>query len=179
MESINRREAIKRTAAIMGCTLSGTLIGAVMSGCRSDTSDGWQPSALTKKQLQAAADFAEVILPRTDTPGAKDAKTERFIDSLAGGYLSPEEKNMLIQFLNKLDEENFPELTFDEQTLYTNRLMDTEEGRRYFRSFKSMVLLGFFTSEIGATQVLSYNEIPGIYSGCEMLPDVGGKTWAL
>jgi gluconate 2-dehydrogenase gamma chain len=179
MESINRREAIKRTAAITGCVLSGSLITAVMSGCRPDSSNGWKPSALTQNQLQAAADFAEVILPRTDTPGAKDAKTERFIDSLADGYLSPEEKNMLIQFLNKLDEENFSSLSFDEQTSFTKRMLDTEEDRRFFRSFKSMTLLGFFTSEIGATQVLSYDEIPGIFSGCEMLQDVGGKTWAL
>lgn len=179
MELINRREAIKRTAAITGCALSGTLVAAVMSGCRTDTGDGWKPSALTPEQLRTAADFAEVILPRTETPGAKDAKTERFIDSLAHGYLAPEEKNMLLQFLDRLAEEGFSELTFEEQNSFTEQLLESDEGRTFFRSFKSMVMLGFFSSEIGATQVLSYNEIPGIYSGCEMLSDVGGKTWAL
>lgn len=53
------------------------------------------------------------------------------------------------------------------------------ENRRFFRVFKQLVLLGFFTSEIGATQVLNYDEIPGIYEGCISLKEAGGKTWAL
>ncbi len=179
MEPINRREAIKRTAAVLGFTLSGSLISAVMSGCRTDTATGWRPAVLTPSQLRTAADFAEVILPRTEPPGAKDAKVERFIDSLADGYLSPEETNLLLQFLDRLDEEGFADLSFEEQNSFTKQLLETEEGRATFRSFKSMVMLGFFTSEVGATQVLQYNEIPGIYSGCEPLEDVGGKTWAL
>jgi hypothetical protein len=42
---------------------------------------------------------------------------------------------------------------------------------------KELTLLGFFTSEPGATQVLQYDPVPGAYHGCVPLEEVG-KTWA-
>ncbi|MFI4945488.1 MAG: gluconate 2-dehydrogenase subunit 3 family protein [Burkholderiales bacterium] len=42
---------------------------------------------------------------------------------------------------------------------------------------KDLTLVGFFTSQIGATQVLAYEKVPGGYRGCvELRP--GQKTWA-
>jgi hypothetical protein len=38
-------------------------------------------------------------------------------------------------------------------------------------------MLGFFTSEPGATQVLQYEAVPGAYKGCVPLSEVG-RTWA-
>jgi hypothetical protein len=44
---------------------------------------------------------------------------------------------------------------------------------------KELTLLGFFTSEPGATQVLQYVPIPGSWHGCVPLSEAGnGKTWA-
>jgi hypothetical protein len=181
MEKMNRKEAIKRTAAIMGFAVTGSLLSAVLKGCSTDTSDGWKPSALTDRQLQAVADFAEVILPRTETPGAKDAKVERFFDSLVADFVSIEEREYLIEKIDWMVEREFSGLTAGGQHQFVSDMVEegNEEGREFFLSFKQMVMLGFFTSEIGATKVLSYDEIPGIYSGCENLQDVGGKTWAL
>ena len=178
MDLMNRREAIKRTAAIMGCALSGSLITAVMSGCSNDTSADWQPRALNRHQLAVTADLAEVILPRTSTPGAKDAQVERFIDSLAVDYLSPDEKNILMNGINQLVDERFANLSFEEQNVYLSKLLERPDGPAFFRLFRQFALLGFFTSETGATQVLNYDPIPGIYSGCESLEEVGGRTWA-
>jgi hypothetical protein len=42
---------------------------------------------------------------------------------------------------------------------------------------KELTLLGFFTSEPGATEVLQYNQVPGPYKGCVPLTEVG-KQWA-
>jgi gluconate 2-dehydrogenase gamma chain len=178
MDMINRREAIKRTSAIMGFALSGSLVTAVLSGCKIDTSAHWQPRALNLNQLAVTADLAEVILPRTSTPGAKDAQVERFIDSLASDFLSPDEKNILLLGIDRLVNEGFPRLTFKDQNVYVSELLTRSEGPAFFRLFRQYALLGFFTSEIGATQVLNYDPIPGIYSGCENLEDVGGRTWA-
>ena len=44
---------------------------------------------------------------------------------------------------------------------------------------KYFSMLGFFTSEVGATQVLQYNPVPGAYKGCIPVSEAGnGKTWA-
>lgn len=179
MEEINRREAIKRTAAIMGCTLSGSLISAVLSGCSSTSaSDDWTPSALNKNQLQIAADLAEVILPATETPGAKDAKVERFIDHMVHEFYPPAERNLIIDLLDELTLSDFTEMNFQEQTEFVSEFVSNEENRDFFLLFKQTTLMGFFTSEIGTTEVLQYDPIPGEYSGCEPLEELDSKTWA-
>ena len=51
-------------------------------------------------------------------------------------------------------------------------------ARNFFESFKQLTLLGYFTSEIGATQALKMDQIPGEYIGCINYDEVGG-AWAL
>jgi hypothetical protein len=52
-----------------------------------------------------------------------------------------------------------------------------EKPAHYFRMMKELTLLGYFTSEIGATKALRYIAIPGRYDGC--IPyKKGDKAWA-
>jgi len=178
MEKIDRRQAIKKTVLIVGGALSSSLVTAVMSGCQIKPSGNRGLKLLSVRQMEAASDLAEVILPTTKTPGAKDAMVEHFVDLMAAEWMSSAEREITLSGLDRLNEEGFLNLTFDEQTQSVHNLLEKEEGRRFFRLFKQITLLGFFTSEIGATQVLQYDEIPGSYSGCENLEDTGGITWA-
>ncbi|TVQ65446.1 MAG: gluconate 2-dehydrogenase subunit 3 family protein [Balneolaceae bacterium] len=179
MEKMDRKEAIRRTALLMGGALGGSLITGVLAGCgEGRASDGWIPGYLTRTQLQVAADLAEVILPETDTPGAKQALTERFIDSMAAGWMSGEEQKLLTDGLNRLLEAEFHRMDFQTQNDAVRALTEEPQGQRFFRQFRQLTLLGFFTSEIGATQVLNYDPIPGIYQGCISLEEAGGRTWA-
>ena len=61
----------------------------------------------------------------------------------------------------------------------------TEAGKEYtdapvpfFRLFKELTLLGYFTSEPGATLALDYVPVPGRYDGCIDLKP-GQKSWAM
>ena len=47
----------------------------------------------------------------------------------------------------------------------------------YFRMMKELTLLGYFTSEIGATKALRYVAVPGHYDGCVPYKK-GDKAWA-
>lgn len=48
----------------------------------------------------------------------------------------------------------------------------------FFQLLKELTLFGYFTSEIGCTQVLAYDPIPKEYHGCiDLAP--GQKAWAL
>jgi hypothetical protein len=52
-----------------------------------------------------------------------------------------------------------------------------KQPAHYFRMMKELALLGFFTSEIGYTQVLRYTEVPGRFDPC--LPYKQGEpAWA-
>ena len=165
----------------MGFAVSGSLVSAVLKGCTADSSGDWKPVALDGKQLQAVTDFAEVILPRTDTPGAKDARVERFVDSMIADFVSEGERDYFFEKIDWMVEREFSGLSADGKHQFVSDLVERDDqvGREFFLRFKQMVMLGFFTSEVGATKVLSYDAIPGIYSGCEDLEDVGGRTWAL
>ena len=54
----------------------------------------------------------------------------------------------------------------------------TEAGVPFFRLIKELTLLGYFTSEQGATQALEYVAVPGRYDGCVDLKP-GQKAWAM
>ena len=48
----------------------------------------------------------------------------------------------------------------------------------FFVMLKDMTLLGYFTSEVGATQALEYVPVPGRYDGCVTMKP-GQKAWAI
>jgi len=79
--------------------------------------------------------------------------------------LSPEQRH---QLLVEVD---------NEQKEYTKNKKDDQDNH-YFRLMKELTLLGYFTSEIGATQALRYIESPGRYDGCVPY-NKGDKAWAL
>lgn len=181
---ISRRQAIRRTSALMGGSISSSLALGVLSGCTTEMREDWTPQALTTDQVQLIAAFAEQILPSTSTPGAKEAKIERFIDSMVSEYLTDSDRSIFMAGLTYLDKQKFVTRTPDEQRTIVAKLAKEARNQKketgpkpFFLLAKEMILLGFFTSKIGATQVLNYDPIPGSYHGCLPLAEVGGKTW--
>jgi hypothetical protein len=54
-------------------------------------------------------------------------------------------------------------------------------GRRelpWFRTLKELTVLGYYTSEIGATKELRHVAIPERFEGCVPLTEIG-RTWAV
>jgi hypothetical protein len=87
--------------------------------------------------------------------------------------------------------ENFVRLTSDDKLAYlkaynTEMQEMIQTGIRkapkpdmtFFRRMKELTVIGFFTSQPGATEVLQYSAIPTQYKGCISLEEAGGKTWA-
>jgi hypothetical protein len=58
-----------------------------------------------------------------------------------------------------------------------NETKKEADPNHYFGMMKQLTLLGYFTSEIGATQALRYIAIPGKYEGCVPYKK-GDKAWA-
>lgn len=54
---------------------------------------------------------------------------------------------------------------------------ELEKPLPFFRIMKELTLLGYFSSEIGATQALAYDPVPGKYDGCTTMKE-GQKAWA-
>jgi len=187
---ITRREALRRTTMIMGGALSSSVISGVLSGCQPDTSPDWVPTAMTAEQGQAVAELAEGIIPATDTPGAKQALVERFIDKMLEGFLPDNEKSAFLKGIDQISQraqsqfsKSLVDCTPEERDQILSHSADEAKkagksgDRPFFVVLKQLTLLGFFTSEPGATQVLNYDRLPGGFDGCVPLNQVG-KTWA-
>jgi hypothetical protein len=76
------------------------------------------------------------------------------------------------EFLSKAMQENAPKTESQQAVAATE-----DPPNRYFRMMKELSLLGYFTSEIGATQALRYEESPGKWEPC--IPyKAGDKAYA-
>ncbi|HMJ70531.1 MAG TPA: gluconate 2-dehydrogenase subunit 3 family protein [Cyclobacteriaceae bacterium] len=201
---MNRREAIQRTALALGYTISAPLISAVLHGCKAKPDLAFKPVFLDEEQGRLVSAIAETIIPRTNTPGAVDAGVPGFIDDLLANVYSSEQQKAFTDGLTAFAEEAKSEIgdafidATPEQQLGFVKKKNTEalsggsgsgsqsEGwwaagmgssKPFFLEVKELTILGFFTSEAGATQVLQYKQVPGPFQGCVPLAEVG-KAWA-
>jgi hypothetical protein len=192
---MDRREALRRTALLMGGVVSAPAIFGVLQGCKAKPGIAWKPEFLNENQASLVSQVAEIIIPRTDTPGAKDAGVPAFIDKMLKKCYSAEDQKRFTEGLQAFNDdakkaygEDFWDLDDEDQTAFVTKVHDAavhesndadSEKRPFILMMKELTMLGFFTSEPGATQVLQYVAVPGAYHGCITVSEAGnGKTWA-
>lgn len=105
---ITRRAALARSAAILGGALSASTIAGVLAGCGDQKARGADAAvqtlhALTPAQEQLVAAVAEVILPATDTPGARDVGVSLFVDRMLADYYTTDARAQFLAGLARLD----------------------------------------------------------------------------
>lgn len=185
---MQRRELLKMIALVTG----GAVIGGefLLTGCSPVSNN--KEFNLTQDQINWLNEVAETILPKTKTPGAKDAKVGEFIFTQVRDCYSDEDQATFIECFKKLEitckevtGKTFLDCSAEEKTkaliaVDTERKEWNKEKRKekhYFQMLKQLTLFGFFTSEPGATQALRYVAVPGRYDGCvDYTP--GDRAWA-
>ena len=185
---MDRRDILKASAIFLGYGLVGGTSIAVLNGCKADKGDGWKPSFFTQDQIDILAEAAERIIPKTDSPGAKEALVHRYIDEAVKNNFKKEEQDKVLNGVGVFDaqanekfQKKFVDITDKQKDEILQGLADVskEEGsdselKGVFPQLKSLVVAGFFTSEVGATMALVYDPIPGPFQGCYPLADAGG-----
>lgn len=183
---MNRRKALKQVSYILGGTIMSSTLATVWSSCQTATSDGYEMELLSSNEGSILAEIVEVIIPTTDTPGAKEAGVHHFIDRYLSEILPEEAQNQFKEGLTKFEAsckeaygKSFTKLSEEEKIEFMTSVADGEEHREFFEAAKSLTLQGYFSSEIGMTQVLQYEHVPGDFVGCVPLTEAGkGRTWA-
>ena len=178
---MDRRQALKQTAILIGGTLSASTIAGVLNGCQPSGAPDWEPQFLTKEQAKLVGAIAECILPATDSPGAKELYVDEFIDLMLKDNFSEEEQQEFIAGLTLLEEnaqtansKSFSKSSSDQQVSLLQSLEGEEEspGKTFFTTMKSLTLLGYFTSETIMSEYINHNPVPGKWEGCiDMSPD--------
>lgn len=188
---MDRREAIRRTTLILGSTLTAPLVSGMLQGCHAGYDLNWKPDFFSESQASMIMDMVNIIIPRTDTPGAVDVGVPAFVESMVRDVYSEELRDKFVTGMKEIDNlsnnefnKEFNNLLKEEKILFVENMHkkameDTSVKRsdHFIIKLKELTLLGFFTSEAGATQVLQYKPVPGSYRGCADLTEVG-KTWA-
>jgi hypothetical protein len=184
---MNRRDALRflaGTAAFPVVPQDLLALGRRLRVTRSRT------RALDARQTETVATIAELIVPETDTPGARAAGVPEFIDLMLAEWYDAEDRERFAQGLADVDAraralwgrpyvECAPAqqthlLTVLDQEVTAAREARADPGRHFFHTMKRLTLIGYYTSEIGATRELHYRTIPGRLEGCVPFQSGGG-----
>lgn len=116
---MNRREAIQRVAMIMGGAIVGSNL--FLEGCTRPSNKTVQ-TLFDQQNINLLDELAEAILPRTNTPGAKDAGVGSFIPVMVRDCYSEANQSAFVLGLQQVDSraqkdfgKKFLELTKDEK----------------------------------------------------------------
>jgi gluconate 2-dehydrogenase gamma chain len=180
----------------MGGVVSAPAIMGILNGCKAKPTIDWKPELLQGDEALIVTQVSDIIIPKTDTPGAKDVGVPRFIDIMLKDCYTKEEQDHFLSGLKAFDAgaqteygDPFLDLVPEKKIEYVGKvhnaaLQEQKEvqpapKRPFILMMKELTMLGYFTSEPGATQVLQYVAVPGAYHGCVPLAEAGnGKTWA-
>ncbi|MDQ8199920.1 gluconate 2-dehydrogenase subunit 3 family protein [Pelagicoccus enzymogenes] len=168
-----RREAIKRAALLLGSALASSTIAGSLHAQRAELGKGasWSPTHLSEAQARIVSVASELILPRSDTPGAIDVGVPQFIDLIFGKFMLDDEKQRFEGGLAKLQQARFVSLEEREQLSFLKSPSKTSAS--FLRQLRELTITGYFTSEEVAKTMLRYDPVPGKYRGCVSVDEVG------
>lgn len=188
---------MKRRRALWGIALVGSSVAA-MGGFKWFSWHKEPDFVYFKQQKALLAALAETILPATDTPGAIDAGVPGFIVHMILENTPVVSQNRFINGMKDVDnfcidtlkkpytqcskaQQNEVMRHFEEQGKPLSGLPGKVErklvGNSFFTILKEYTCIGYCTSEVGMTQGLAYELVPGRFAGCIPLAP-GQKSWA-
>ena len=195
---MNRRDLLKTTAVAMGVGATSSLMLGALAAC--DGSGPTKKSALGAPRRLIIEALAELIIPETETPGAKAAGVPDFIDQIISHWYTDNERKIFLGGLVALDAQR--QSTYGQEFVSCSLRQQTEalgafeiqansykppprdmfdrtepEDTPFFSKIKELTVFGYYTSEIGASQELRWLPMPGQYLVDYPVSKVG-RAWA-
>ena len=190
--NIRRREFVGMIAVMLGGTLSSACTRMLLNDEQvARSSDAAAPLAASQRVLVEVA--SELILTKTDTPGANEVGVPDFIERMLSEWYEPEERDAFLAGLDDLDRRSreaadvvFVDASPEIQTailaeleagtserLGAPLLLRRQSPETFYLALKELTVVGYCTSEVGATQVFQWQSMPGIWDGCAPLASLG------
>lgn len=195
---MKRRELIHNLALITGAALSPSVVQATINGV--DGRDIIKHSVFNETQRATCTVLAELIIPRTDTPGAIEAGVPHFIELMVSDWYTDIERRIFLDGLTTLDtycQQQFGKVfltcaeadqiaalthmeslaeSYKSTAPATPMSKEVDEHVPFFGKIKELTVVGYYTSEIGAKQELIYQPMPMEYRDIDFR-DVG-RQWS-
>ena len=193
---MQRREALRLLMAGGVLPALPTDLFAFFNGAH--PASGYALRTLNPHQNDTVVAMIDQIIPATDTPGAKGARVNEFIDVILTEWANDEERKNFLAGLAGVDKQsndlfgkNFVDASLEQQVTLL-RAMDeslaAQKTRRmrhgntipeerdkqlrgeFFTVFKGITVHGYYTSEVGYHNELKLEIIPGAQHGCVPMP---------
>lgn len=130
-------------------------------------------AVLGTTQLALVRELSDVILPRTETPGALDAGVPEFIERILAWWDTTEERDRFLRGLAAIESRLTGVARRDDVFAALDSAVSPSSGsaEEAWARLKSMVVYGYFTSKVVQEDVLHTVVLPGRFDGC--LPVAG------
>lgn len=181
---MNRRQLIRNTflgasaaAVSSGQTPHQHGIAPLPAQAAAASGGAWTPMLFDNHQNETVVVLSELIIPATDTPGAKAAKVNQYIDLiLHDGDL--DDRHAFLKGLGWLDghsidkhDKPFVGLTEPQQVAILTELDEGKDdslkaGQAFFRQVKGLTVEGYYTSREGIAELNKGGRVPATFA-CE------------
>jgi hypothetical protein len=179
-EMIQRRELLRRATWLLGGAISAPAALAFLQTSPAQAQGGvvvTAPKFLTAAEWALVAEIAEIMIPKTDTSGARDAGVPMFIDSALAALYPPHDqqrfKSGCAEFTASVTATGKPFLEREaaERTDIVRRALETalttkQDYKPFMLVTRELTLLGYFTSKVGITENMEYVAVPTAFHGC-------------
>jgi gluconate 2-dehydrogenase gamma chain len=168
MTVFDRRGLLATAGALLGAEIVAPLSRALAA----DTVPGFTASQaqFTPDQRAFVSAISERIIPTTDTPGAVTAGVPAFIEMMLADWYAPQDRDDFLNGMGVIEgtawvqhEKPFAALPADQQDAILTQAQ--RFGSDFFNHCRQMVILGYYTSEVGCKQERVYVPVPGHYDG--------------
>jgi gluconate 2-dehydrogenase subunit 3-like protein len=133
-----------------------------------------KPAFFNAGEYKTLTRMVDLIIPRTETPGAADAGVPLYIDIVVNSDRALGEKfraglNQLDAASQKAGKKNFVDAPERKQIkVLESMLPNRAPGNDFFETVKAMTVVGYYSSEMGLFQELHFkgNEALSSFPGC-------------
>ena len=192
-KTLTRRDALKKIAAgSAGAAASVFWVDALVSAAQqhaehyhaaaATAAAPFTPKVLSPAQNTTVIALAEIIIPKTETPGATDARVNEFIDGVLADA-TPDNRAKFLDGLTWLDAHTtdahgaaFTKLAHEQQLAVLAALSKLSPastppppGAEFFQAIKSLTVTGYYTSEIAMKEEIGDDGLMFFaeFKGCE------------
>ena len=202
---MQRRDVLKMLATGAAIPVFESPILGFFREAHAQVGTSYKLRTLNPHQNATVVTLTDLMIPETDTPGAKAARVNEFIDVILTEWATEEERQAFLAGLAGVDKESnelfgkdFVDATPKQQVTLLRAMDDFAatqrgeqrqkhgntvpepdahlKGHNFYDVFRGITMHGYYTSEIGFTQELKLQIIPGAQHGCQTLAPGAGDA---
>jgi hypothetical protein len=168
---MQRRTALKSVALSIGSAI-----------VLPNWANAWSVQSLQNNHLKVSTlqevlltEIVETIIPKTDTPGAKDLKINKFVAKMVADCYDKKAQEVFAKGLISIENiakkdysKSFVECDGKQKFAILNSMLKSSDNddKNFAKLVKNITIQGYLNSEYVMTNLRVYEFVPGRYHGC-------------